>query len=387
MRALFWVQLAGLVTSCAGANTHPLPAASPAVIERVLIAGRVTCIFLDELVLCTGVPPLDPTRAPVALAFREWVPRGLTDLACTDNDCCAGYADGTVRCWGGDYHTSQRGDPLVRFPGRVRATGTGPEQGCALLEGGATRCWGTHSGQGSRPSQHIVVPHGLRPASELAWSGHGACAIEIDGTVMCWHTRLGDGSGQEVAPFPVRALLPRPVSNLAGSSTHVCAVHEGQVYCWGPNAHGELGSGGAEVREPGDPIIPRRALLMTRAVDVSAGQQFTCALDANETVWCWGLNEHGQVGDGSTRVRTRPVRVGEFPGARGVVAGERHACVWTEASVHCWGARVFPVEEPGCSDTTCLTPVLAAGTESLRPWIRSRTVARRPGLEEGREVD
>lgn len=340
-----------LLSACAGAPHGALEATPSRSIDRVVIADRMTCLFLGGVPYCTGVSPLHEDQTAARDAFLAWPQSGVTDLACGEGNCCVARQDGTVSCWGSGYHSALAGRPHVRLEQPILAVGTGSRRGCALTTSGRTACWAV-------PQAELELPHGLGPAERLSWSGEGGCVLETGGAVLCWNTWLGDGSGQERTDYPVRAILPSAATDVAGSSTHHCALVGRSAYCWGSNLYGELGSGSARFLEPGTPIEPERVALDVPVRAIGPGRHFTCALDEDDTAWCWGINDVGQLGDGTRAPRTVPSRVGRFPGVVGIVAGHDHACVWTSHEVWCWGARQFPVRPPdACDESVCLRPV------------------------------
>ena len=80
---------------------------------------------------------------------------------------------------------------------------------------------------------------------------------------------------------------------------------DGSVWCWGYNQDGELGDGSKVLR----PLPTRVAALPAPASRLSAGYYFTCALTTSASAWCWGYNYAGQLGDGTIMSRLQPTRV------------------------------------------------------------------------------
>ena len=131
---------------------------------------------------------------------------------------------------------------------------------------------------------------------------------------------------------PPPAPAPAPAS-LALGGAHSCRLDRGSVACWGANDAGQLGDGSTT----------RRAGAAALASGVSfralgAGAAHACAVATDGAVYCWGDNEHGQLGDGTTAPRTTPARVRGVQGVRAVVAGAAHSCALLESgAVMCWG--------------------------------------------------
>ena len=112
----------------------------------------------------------------------------------------------------------------------------------------------------------------------------------------------------------------------------------GEAKCWGSNGHGELGDGTTTDRHL--PIAVFGLASGVRAV--VAGEALTCALTNAGVVKCWGYNRYGELGDGTTAERHRPVTVTRLPSVTAVAVGYLHACALTTAGgVKCWGYNRF----------------------------------------------
>jgi alpha-tubulin suppressor-like RCC1 family protein len=160
-----------------------------------------------------------------------------------------------------------------------------------------------------------------------------------------------------------------------------CAVtNGGTVYCWGRNEFGQLGIGSTESQttpvQLGEPDSP------LTAISLGLGGRHSCALRPDGSVACWGWNPFGQLGDGTLEDRHSPVTVIGLPSdVVQVVAGNYHSCVRTElGGVWCWGnengvisgeRRTSPVEVAGLTDVR----KLAAGAEFTCALRASGTVA------------
>ncbi|WP_249755606.1 InlB B-repeat-containing protein [Microvenator marinus] len=136
----------------------------------------------------------------------------------------------------------------------------------------------------------------------------------------------------------------------------VCAISSGNVYCWGDNNYGQLGTGDFISSH----TTPRQVLGMNNVISISAGV-FACAVKSDGTVWCWGLNTYGQLGDGTTSSSNVPVQVVGLNNVVEVGTGEFHTCALKgDGTVWCWGRNQYgqtgtgapslvPVQVPGVS--------------------------------------
>ena len=146
---------------------------------------------------------------------------------------------------------------------------------------------------------------GKFPATIRASDGN--CALLSDGTVRCWGRgyagQLGNGTTTHFSYTPVQVKGLSTVTRLASASAlHTCALLEDQtIFCWGMNSLGELGNGRTE-----DSLIPTQVIGIMSAVAVTSGGSHTCAILQDGTIRCWG----GTLGDnwvmGPSRIRSSP---------------------------------------------------------------------------------
>ena len=176
----------------------------------------------------------------------------------------------------------------------------------------------------------------------LGANGYHTCAVTDSGAVKCWglneHGQLGDGSTTgSLVPVDVVG-LGAGIRSVAAGYEHTCAVTTaGAVKCWGANESGELGDGSTTDRlAPVDVQgLAADVVSVTAGGDYSGGQ--TCALMATGSIVCWGNNGSGQLGDGTTTNRSTPTTVtARGPGYQAVSAGDEHVCALTsEGEVQC----------------------------------------------------
>lgn len=157
--------------------------------------------------------------------------------------------------------------------------------------------------------------------------------------------------------------------DLSAGWRHTCGLKDnGGIWCWGDNAWGQLGDGQAHQTCDGMDcsLRPAPAAGFGDFVEVASGRFFNCARRADGTVWCWGANNMGQLGDGLLSHQTcyngsyyfdcspTAVRVLGITGAKAIGAGEHFACaIKTDATVWCWGRNDHHQLGDGKNHLTC----------------------------------
>jgi alpha-tubulin suppressor-like RCC1 family protein len=187
----------------------------------------------------------------------------------------------------------------------------------------------------------LTGPARATGAASVAAGSFHTCAVTTDGALRCWggngSGQLGDGTFKNRRkPVAVRGLASGVVQVTAGEQ-HSCALLvEGIVDCWGGNWAGQLGDGTRERRR-----VPVTVTGLTSIQEVVAGGYHTCALTVAKAVLCWGLNTAGQLGDGSRKGHRVPVAVeGLDSGVKQIAAGDYHTCALLETGgVRCWGGN------------------------------------------------
>jgi alpha-tubulin suppressor-like RCC1 family protein len=220
----------------------------------------------------------------------------------------------------------------------------GDYHSCGVTTGRLAYCWGYNAGgqlgDGTKSNHHqpVAVGGGLQFVQVTAGYAQ-TCGVAADSTAYCWGSnysgQLGDGTTTEHS-MPARVAGGRRFSQLSAGDAHVCGVTypDGRAYCWGWNGRGQLGDGTTSMR-----VKPVAVLGGYRFRQIGAGYQHTCGVTTTNRVFCWGWNRYGQIGDSTTVVqRLVPSRVASGRSFRQVDAGRYHSCaVTTGDRAFCWG--------------------------------------------------
>ncbi len=165
---------------------------------------------------------------------------------------------------------------------------------------------------------------------------------------------VGDGGPDAGQPT-------RGATDVSTGDLHACAVVSGALWCWGSNAHGELGLGVVG----DDQLVPRRLGTSTSWARVSAGLTSSCALTTQGDVWCWGHNQSGEVGNGTFVAQTEPWHVALARPAKSVRVSTHSCAVLNDDTVWCWGANQegqLGLDEGGLGSNQPSPVALAPGT-------------------------
>jgi len=269
----------------------------------------------------------------------------LTQISAGYNATCALDTAGAAFCWGNNLN-GELGDGGITpssVPVAVNTSGVlkgktltqisaGFLQVCAVDSAGAAFCWGFNgSGQLGDPGasdSDVPVPvdsAGVLAGKTLTQISAGflqACALDSAGAAFCWGNNSygqlgGGGTASSDVPVAVQTsgvLAGQALTQISTNFYQTCAVDRaGVAFCWGGNPDGELGDG--TTRDSDVPVaVDTSGVLAGKAVaQISSGDDNTCALRSIGTAYCWGSNEHGQLGDGTSALGSSiPVTVKSF---------------------------------------------------------------------------
>jgi alpha-tubulin suppressor-like RCC1 family protein/tRNA A-37 threonylcarbamoyl transferase component Bud32 len=148
---------------------------------------------------------------------------------------------------------------------------------------------------------------------------------------------------------------------IAAGGRHSCALGGGRVFCWGANDHGQLGDGDVESRPTALGIVGDLDF-----AQVSAGIAHSCGVTRGGEAYCWGGGERGQLGDATTTSRNAPVRVAGNLSFRSVRTGSGHSCgVTTTGRVACWGSNASGQLGDGSANPRSAPVVLPTATRFI----------------------
>lgn len=406
------------------------------------------------------------------------------DIDVGSSHSCAVLADGTARCWGsgGNGRLGNGGTTTSNVPvtvslsssDRAKAIELGNYHSCALLTSGQVRCWGGNaSGQlGNNSTTESSTPvtvvsssgsGTLTGVATLSAGGdyettvtnlHGTtCSGSYTGIVYCWGknnagqigdstsgtdrlypTQVASGSystqisvGQEHTCYrqslglircfgnggngrlghnstsgstsqvlvqnlaaPERAIVVRSSNGSGnyGDGFHSCALlSNGEVKCWGRNQYGQLGvgtTGGSTPYSLTSVKINSSTTLIARAIAV--GGSHACAVQYNGYVLCWGYNYYGQLGDATNVDKNYATGTAFSPGAANTVidvsAGNNHTCAQeVDGDVKCWGHNGFGQLANGGTTDTNAPP--ASGTFTLTRSMVASTFGTCAAINDG----
>jgi alpha-tubulin suppressor-like RCC1 family protein len=244
---------------------------------------------------------------------------------------------------------------------------------CARHDDGTVSCWGWNNqgqlGNGTTMNSSTPVPvTGISTAVTVGAADLHTCARLAEGTVACWgdnvYGQLGDGTTND-ASTPVTVVGISDAINVSDGGDHTCAVLDDHtVRCWGNNGYGQLGNGETSQGLPNP--VPQTVVGMTNVVEVTTGgsiaSYYTCALTLFGTVSCWGENDQGQLGNGTFSDTVAPMPVsggGSIPQV--TAGGYAHTCHRRiNGGARCWGFNENGQLGNGTT-TTSPTPVVVVG--------------------------
>lgn len=349
-----------------------------------------------------------------ALVSRGGERLRFTQVSAAAWHACGLDGSGAVYCWGRD-DDGQLGNgegsdvcggtstfPCSLVPRRIRfaepfvSVVTGWMHTCALAEDGEAYCWGAgfagQTGLGQSTAVITPSPVPLPQLQSISTFNQHTCGLSGDGSIYCWGSddsgQVGDAGYADTCSsdsgafpctlHPTRIGPDRNWSAVSAGGSHTCALSNGQVFCWGSNRSGQLGSPGESgCGSPGD-VYPCRRLPRVVASNepfthISTGAAHTCALSNSGTAWCWGDNTYGQLGNATVESSSAPVRVAGNHVFQSIEARGYLTCATaTNGRLFCWGQMPGGL---GSATRTCNGSPCALVPTSLRFSAGSRVAS------------
>lgn len=305
--------------------------------RRGVLLSALALVVVAVVAVGTTLWVTHPSQAAPAAAVT---PPALTGVSLSVFSTCA-IKNGDAYCWGqndygqlGDGTVSNRLTP-TKVVGITDVTGisVAGQSTCAVAAGKAY-CWGS--------LKKVMAPTeipGLTNVTDISTNGTTTCAI-ADSFLYCWGTnsfgQLGDGT-TTVRTAPTKVETLRSVTGVDVGNQTTCALATNDAYCFGLNDDGQIGDGTTTNR-----TTPTGVKNFTYPTSIVTGRSFTggttCARRSDQAAYCWGNNESGAIGDGTTVKRLTPVKV--LDNTISVVTGYGSTCaITTEQTVKCWGDR------------------------------------------------
>ena len=219
---------------------------------------------------------------------------------------------------------------------------------CGRTTAGAAYCWGTnyYGEGGSVSSGNLLVPTpvgGGRVFVQLATGWYHSCGRTAAGAVYCWGNNsrgeLGNGT-QTPSTAPVLVGGGLTFVDIDAGDSHTCGrTSAGPTYCWGANDQGQLGNGTISSWE----LTPVPVATSATFVKLTMGGYFSCGTVANGSAFCWGGNDAGQLGNGSIgQPSPSPVPVSGGVSFTSLTASWQSICGRSSiGTIYCWGDNSY----------------------------------------------
>jgi Regulator of Chromosome Condensation (RCC1) repeat protein/regulator of chromosome condensation (RCC1) repeat-containing protein len=229
---------------------------------------------------------------------------------------------------------------------------------------------------------------------QISTGMYHSCGVTYDNLAYCWGEdgvgQLGDGAFNTFRSRPVAVSGGLHFLMVSAGFDHSCGVTTvNQVYCWGSNSRGQLGIGSLGGDQSTPVLVSGQPPLSLRFSFVSAGYVHTCAIHLSDSAWCWGNNDNGRLGNGTTTESPWPTPVQGGLSFRRISAGGYHTCgVTTGSRAYCWGRHTDLASQARSGGRRAQLPL---GEHQLREHLvqvavgHLRRERRRPGLLLGQQ--
>ena len=317
------------------------------------------------------------SRVPVAVNTSGVLSgKTIKQISAGENHTCAIASDNRAYCWGsnkngqlGNGSTANSNVPVavntsgVLVGKTIKQISVEFSTSCVVASDNRAYCWGSNKngqlGNGSTADSRVPVAvntYGVlvgKTIKEVATGGFHTCALDTSSKMYCWGLnssgRLGGGLTSILSNVPVAvnmsgALAGKTIKQMSTGYSSTCAIaSDNRAYCWGSGNNGQLGNGStADSRVP--VAVNMSGTLAGKTIkQILAGGDHGCVVASDDKMYCWGLNNNGELGNNSSVNSSVPVAVnadGVLAGKtiRQMSAGFSSTCaVDSEYNMYCWG--------------------------------------------------
>lgn len=289
--------------------------------------------------------------APTTFACEDH--EKITMVSAGEYHSLALKSDGTVWAWGNNDHgelgNGTKVDSLspvqvIDLEGVKKIDAGSATFSLALKNDGTVWAWGDNSMRqiGTKEmSTDYTVPTQIEELTDIIDIATGAqfgLALQSDGKVWAWGANtagaLGNGTSVTNTEIPVSSSIDNVKQIAAGQFSAYALKNDGTVWAWGDNQYGQLGLG----KTPYSTNVPTQIPGLENIIAISAGYQYALALKNDGTVWAWGDNGEGQLGNGTVGSEYTPVQVANLTDVVDIEAGRRHSFARkADGTVWAWG--------------------------------------------------
>ncbi|MDH5722237.1 MAG: hypothetical protein OEY94_02815 [Alphaproteobacteria bacterium] len=202
----------------------------------------------------------------------------------------------------------------------------------------------------------------------MAGGGYHSCGIKSDDTLWCWGRdffgQLGDDFTYADKSTPVIVADGATWKTVAAGSSHTCGIKsDDTLWCWGRDLFGQLGDGGLALNK----LTPSPVTGGATWKAVAAGGEHSCGIKSDDTLWCWGADSYGQLGDDATlAAKLAPVIVAGGATWKTVTGGGEHSCgIKSDDTLWCWGSDIYGGLGDSIPTVKQPTPVAVAESDSF----------------------
>ena len=281
---------------------------------------------------------------------------GVIAIAAGYNHSLVLKNDGTVWAWGrndsgqlGDGTNTDKTAPVqvLGLTGITTIVSTHSDHSFALKSDNTVWAWGRGSygeigdGTNTNRSTPVDITSFTGTLTAISSGSYHSMALRGDGTVLAWgwnaESQLGDGTTTN-SNIPVQVPGLTNVAKITASYKQSFIIKSsGDAYAWGYNSYGQLGDGtsgaGTSSANKNTPVLVNT---ISNVKEIAGGTQHSMALRGNNTVWAWGYNYYGQLGDGTNTDKSSPVQV--LTGVTAIASGGYHSmALKSDGTVWTWG--------------------------------------------------